>query len=132
MSKIIYLLTLSITVNWLNNMPNLTPTSKPKKLDKSTAYEVRPEQSVDLLKALHILTTDGKINQDSRRKLKQINHLFNFVKPLLDDVLAQKNHICMVDHGAGKSYLGFLMYDLYFKPLELTAEQAMIYGIENP
>ena len=102
MSKIIYLLTLSITVNWLNNMPNLTPTSKPKKLDKSTAYEVRPEQSVDLLKALHILTTDGKINQDSRRKLKQINHLFNFIKPLLDDVLAQKNHICMVDHGAGK------------------------------
>ncbi len=102
-----------------------------KKLDKSTAYEVRPEQSVDLLKALHILTSDGKINQDSRRKLKQINHLFNFIKPLLDDVFEQKNHIYMVDHGAGKSYLGFLIYDLYFKPLGLTAEQAMIYGIET-
>ena len=37
----------------------------------------------------------------------------------------------MVDHGAGKSYLGFLIYDLYFKPLSLTAEQAMIYGIET-
>jgi hypothetical protein len=102
-----------------------------KKLDKSTAYEVRPEQSVDLLKALHILTSDGKINQDSRRKLKQINHLFNFIKPLLDDIFEQKNHIYMVDHGAGKSYLGFLIYDLYFKPLGLTAEQAMIYGIET-
>lgn len=102
-----------------------------KKLDKSTAYEVRPEQSVDLLKALHILTSDGKINQDSRRKLKQINHLFNFIKPLLDDVFEQKNHIYMVDHGAGKSYLGFLIYDLYFKPLGLTVEQAMIYGIET-
>ena len=102
-----------------------------KKLDKSTAYEVRPEQSVDLLKALHILTSDGKINQDSRRKLKQINHLFNFINPLLDDIFEQKNHIYMVDHGAGKSYLGFLIYDLYFKPLGLTAEQAMIYGIET-
>ncbi|MCE1176934.1 MAG: SAM-dependent methyltransferase [Burkholderiales bacterium] len=102
-----------------------------KKLDKSTAYEVRPEQSVDLLKALHILTSDGKINQDSRRKLKQINHLFNFIKPLLDNVFEQKNHIYMVDHGAGKSYLGFLIYDLYFKPLGLIAEQAMIYGIET-
>lgn len=102
-----------------------------KKLDKSTAYEVRPEQSVDLLKALHILTSDGKINQDSRRKLKQINHLFNFIKPLLDDIFEHKNHIYMVDHGAGKSYLGFLIYDLYFKPLGLTAEQAMIYGIET-
>ena len=45
-------------------------TKKPQKLDKSTAFEVRPEQSVDLLKALHILTVDGKMNQDSRRKLK--------------------------------------------------------------
>jgi hypothetical protein len=65
MSKIIYLLTLSITVNWLNNMPNLTPTSKPKKLDKSTAYEVRPEQSVDLLKALHILKSSPKVAVNS-------------------------------------------------------------------
>lgn len=64
--------------------------AKPKKLDKSTAYEVRPEQSVDLLKALHILTNDGKINQDSRRKLKQIYHLFNFIKPLLEDILSKK------------------------------------------
>ena len=40
-------------------------TKKPVKLDKTTAYEVRPEQSVDLLKALHILTNEGKINQDS-------------------------------------------------------------------
>ena len=35
-------------------------------------YEIRPEQSVELLKALHILTRDGKMNQDSRRKLKQV------------------------------------------------------------
>ena len=112
-------------------MPKPTSNSKPSKLDKSTAYEVRPEQSVDLLKALHILTSDGKINQDSRRKLKQINHLFNFIKPFLDDTLAQKNRICMVDHGAGKSYLGFLIYDLYFKPLGLTSENSVIYGIET-
>lgn len=124
-------LTLLTTENWLNNMSKTTSKSKPIKLDKTTAYEVRPEQSVDLLKALHILTPDGKINQDSRRKLKQINHLFNFIKPLLDATLTQKNHICMVDHGAGKSYLGFLIYDLYFKPLGLTAENGLIYGIET-
>ena len=35
-------------------MPKPTSNSKPSKLDKSTAYEVRPEQSVDLLKALHV------------------------------------------------------------------------------
>ena len=86
-----------------------TTAKKPAKLDKATAYEVRPEQSVDLLKALHILTNEGKINQDSRRKLKQIYHLFNFIKPLLEDILSHKEALSLVDHGAGKSYLGFII-----------------------
>ncbi|MDQ5906953.1 MAG: hypothetical protein QG590_1435, partial [Pseudomonadota bacterium] len=51
------------------------------KAEKS--YEVRPGQAVELLKELHILTRDGKRNQDSRRKLKQVYHLFNFIEPLL-------------------------------------------------
>ena len=106
-------------------------TKKPQKLDKSTAFEVRPEQSVDLLKALHILTVDGKMNQDSRRKLKQVYHLFRFIEPLLAQVWADKGHLTVVDHGAGKSYLGFILYDLFFKPQQLPANAAMIYGIET-
>ena len=31
--------------------------------------DLRPGQSIELLKELHILTRDGKLNQDSRRKL---------------------------------------------------------------
>ncbi len=34
------------------------------------AGELRPGQSVALLQELHILTRDGRLNQDSRRKLK--------------------------------------------------------------
>ena len=34
--------------------------------------EIRAGQSIELLKELHILTLDGKMNQDSRRKLKQV------------------------------------------------------------
>ncbi len=45
--------------------------------------DIRPGQSLELLKALHILTRDGKMNQDSRRKLKQVYHLFQFIEPLL-------------------------------------------------
>ena len=73
--------------------------SRPKKLDKSTAYEVRPEQSTDLLKALHILTPDGKINQDSRRKLKQIYHLFliRIIKNILcPNVFRQGFNVCLI------------------------------------
>ena len=49
-----------------------TTAKKPAKLDKATAYEVRPEQSVDLLKALHILTNEGK-NQPGLSKKTQAN-----------------------------------------------------------
>jgi len=90
--------------------------------------EIRPEQSTDLLKALHILTRDGKMNQDSRRKLKQVNHLFQFIEPLLLQLEQDGHAIQLVDHGAGKSYLGFILYDLFFKARK---NDAHIYGIET-
>jgi hypothetical protein len=84
----------------------------------SANNEINPKQSITLLKALHILTREGKLNQDSRRKLKQVNHLVNFIAPLLSDVLVQHSNPVLVDHGAGKSYLGFILYDLLMKELE--------------
>lgn len=94
----------------------------------SITHEVRPEQSIELLKALHILTRDGKMNQDSRRKLKQVYHLFQFIEPLLQDLKKDRDGITLVDHGAGKSYLGFILYDLFFKQLQ---DQSHLYGIET-
>ncbi len=89
--------------------------------------EVRPGQSVELLKQLHILTRDGKLNQDSRRKLKQVYHLFQFIEKLLLELPANDTGPTLADHGAGKSYLGFIIYDLFFKALG----QGTIYGIET-
>ncbi|AZG15181.1 MULTISPECIES: class I SAM-dependent methyltransferase [Cupriavidus] len=94
----------------------------------SSPYEVRPGQSVELLKELHILTRDGKMNQDSRRKLKQVYHLFQFIEPLLREVKDAKGSVALVDHGAGKSYLGFILYDLFFKDLH---DDSHIFGIET-
>jgi len=90
--------------------------------------DIRPGQSVDLLKELHILTRDGKLNQDSRRKLKQVYHLYQFIEPLLEHVRQDHPDLTLVDHGAGKSYLGFILYDLFFKTLEGNPH---IYGIET-
>jgi hypothetical protein len=77
--------------------------------------EIKPQQSIELLKALHILTRDGKLNQDTRRKLKQVYHLYHFIEPLLNEIMAENDHPVLVDHGAGKSYLGFILYDLFMK-----------------
>ncbi len=92
-----------------------------------TIPEIKPNQSIELLKALHILTVEGKLNQDSRRKLKQVNHLVNFIAPLFNEVLASNPNPVLVDHGAGKSYLGFILYDLLMKQLE----QGEVIGIET-
>lgn len=90
--------------------------------------EMRDDQSIELLKELHILTRDGKINQDSRRKLKQVYHLYNFIEPLLKSLLADRAPLSLVDHGAGKSYLGFIIYDLFYKSLN---DLGHVYGIET-
>ncbi len=89
--------------------------------------EIKPNQSIDLLKELHILTRDGKLNQDSRRKLKQVYHLCHFIEPLLNEVYAEQARVTLADHGAGKSYLGFILYDLFLK----SRADAHVYGIET-
>lgn len=105
-------------------------TSPKKNIDSNDKHEIRPGQSLELLKELHILTRDGKMNQDSRRKLKQVYHLYQFIEPLMQQVLEQKGQVSLVDHGAGKSYLGFILYDLFFKTLGKD-NASCIYGIET-
>lgn len=89
--------------------------------------EIKENQSIELLKELHILTVDGKMNQDSRRKLKQVYHLYHFIEDRLKKINLNKEYINVVDHGAGKSYLGFILYDLFFK----NTQMGHVYGIET-
>lgn len=89
--------------------------------------EIKPQQSIELLKELHILTRDGKLNQDTRRKLKQVYHLYQFIEPLLAEVMQDQADPVLVDHGAGKSYLGFILYDLFLK----QQASGQVVGIET-
>jgi hypothetical protein len=97
------------------------------KKDVREELGLRPGQSLELLQELHILTRDGRVNQDSRRKLKQVLHLVQFIEKLLLDLPAEDGHPTLADHGAGKSYLGFILYDLFFRPRGV----GHIYGIET-
>lgn len=109
----------------MKDLRNSTDEKHPSMTD---SHDVRPGQSIELLKDLHILTRDAKLNQDSRRKLKQIYHLYQFIEPLLKEIQQERGAIRLVDHGAGKSYLGFIIYDLFFKTLN---DASQIYGIER-
>ena len=59
------------------------------KHDPRTDPDVPAGMSIELLQDLHLLTRDGQLNADARRKLKQIRHLLNLLKPALDDALAR-------------------------------------------
>ena len=102
--------------------------SKSDAMARQVQEALRPGQSVELLKELHILTREGGLNQDSRRKLKQVYHLFGFIEKILLQLESSgRTDITLADHGAGKSYLGFIIYDLFFR----QREAGTIYGIET-
>ena len=111
----------------ISAMAKHTGGKKPALTLQEQLPDLRPGQSVDLLKALHILTRDGKLNQDSRRKLKQVYHLVQFIEPLIAAQHTARGAVTLVDHGAGKSYLGFILYDLVLKALD----GGQVIGIET-
>ena len=85
-----------------------------------------PEKSIPLFQALHILTREGALNADSRRKLTQVLHLTQLLRPALEALLKGPNEPVLADVGAGKSYLGFILYDLVFGP----AGRGCVVGVE--
>ncbi|HVK83425.1 MAG TPA: SAM-dependent methyltransferase [Kofleriaceae bacterium] len=84
--------------------------------DPRTDPDVPKGMSIELLKDLHLLTREGQLNADARRKLKQIRHLVGLLRPALDDAMARAQAPLVVDCGAGKSYLGALLYELVLGP----------------
>jgi hypothetical protein len=93
----------------------------------SELAELLPGAPLELLQDLHLLTRAGELNADARRKLKQIRHLIQLLGPALDDVLARfPDQATVVDCGAGKSYLGFLLY-----VTRLRASGARVVSIES-
>jgi hypothetical protein len=89
--------------------------------------ELLPGQSPALLKELHLLTRDGDLNADSLRKLKQVNHLVRLLAPAVEDVLGRFGDPVLVDCGAGKGYLGFVLYELFVGP----AGRGTLWGVES-
>ena len=112
-------------------MKSATKKSSPGAVrDVAQELGLREGQSLELLKELHILTREGRLNQDSRRKLKQVYHLYRFIEELLQELAPGSGEgagLTLADHGAGKSYLGFIVYDLYLR--QRAAGQ--VYGIET-
>ena len=54
-------------------------------------------------------------------------HLVQFIAPLIDEVIQARGDVSLADHGAGKSYLGFMLYDWVLR----ARGKGTVYGIET-
>ncbi len=98
------------------NVTMATEDLKPKEADaelKDTPllhrdYLIKPREASGLLKAISIMSKDGKIKNDKIRKYNQIDH---YVELLEKNFLALKGNqvVTILDVGCGKSYLSFAL-----------------------
>lgn len=86
-----------------------------------------PGVSVEVLQELHLLTREGRLNADSRRKLKQVAHFLGFLRAPLQDIAARHAELVVVDCAAGKAYLGLLLAQALLAPLA----RARLFAVES-
>ncbi|HSR04998.1 MAG TPA: SAM-dependent methyltransferase [Proteiniclasticum sp.] len=94
------------------NTEELKFDSKEEKKETSTLltrdYLIKAGEASSLLKAIGIMSKDGKVKNDKIRKYNQIDH---YVELLDKNFEAMKRHgtLYIMDVGCGKSYLSFVL-----------------------
>ena len=71
-------------------------------------YLVKSTEAQALLKAIGIMSRDGKIKNNKIRKYNQIDHYVELLAPELSS-LKREGTVTILDAGCGKSYLSFVL-----------------------
>lgn len=71
-------------------------------------YLIKAGEADNLLKAIGIMTKDGKVKNDKIRKYNQIDHYVELFSELVDKLKRPKK-LVILDCGCGKSYLSFVL-----------------------
>lgn len=71
-------------------------------------YWIKATEAPELLKAIGIMSADGKIRNDKIRKYNQIDHYVELLEKNLE-ALKRQGTVTIVDVGCGKSYLSFVL-----------------------
>lgn len=89
---------------------------------------IKAIQAQHLLKAIDVMSDDGQIKGDKRRKYYQIDRFVELVDQVLESEVTGKSRLHIVDCGCGKSYLSFVLnYYLY----EVLGRDCFVTGIDN-
>ena len=89
--------------------------------DRQKSRLLTAENAAPFLKAVGIMTHDGRIRADMQRKFKQINEFLRLVDETntFKDFIGQPVHV--VDFGCGNAYLTFAIYYYLHQILNLDA-----------
>ena len=77
-------------------------------------YFIKVGQADELLKAIDIMTNDGKIKNDMIRKYNQIDRYVELMHDMLLELAENGQPLTILDCGCGKSYLSFVL-NFYIK-----------------
>ena len=71
-------------------------------------YLVQVGEADELLKAIELMTEEGQIRADKRRKYEQVNRFVELIRDMLDKS-SRSRRVVGLDCGCGKSYLSFVL-----------------------
>jgi len=89
--------------------------------DRQKSRLLTAENAAPFLKAVGIMTQDGKIRADMQRKFKQINEFLRLVDETDSFVHFRESPLHVVDFGCGNAYLTFAVYYYLHDILKLDA-----------
>ena len=89
--------------------------------DRQKSRLLTAENAEPFLKAVGIMTQDGKIRADMQRKFKQINEFLRLVDETGSFVHFRESPLHVVDFGCGNAYLTFAVYYYLHDILQLDA-----------
>ena len=92
-------------------------------------YVIKAGPASGLLKAIGIMSKDGKIKNDRIRKYNQIDHFVELLVPMLKEASDRKGGapLRVIDCGCGKSYLSFVL-NYYVK--EVLGKKCYFTGLD--
>jgi SAM-dependent methyltransferase len=105
----------------VNEIKAVSPSIQDLSHDRQKSRLLTAENAEPFLKAVGIMTQDGKIRADMQRKFKQINEFLRLVDETDSFVHFNGQPLHVVDFGCGNAYLTFAVYYYLHDILNLDA-----------
>ena len=117
----------NLQVNFTKKGKALVSKSRPTEVNTDLSHDrqkyrlLTDENAAPFLKAVNIMTQDGRIKADMQRKYKQINEFLRLVDETASFSTESRQPFHVIDFGCGNAYLTFAIYFYLHEVLHIEA-----------